>query len=72
MKIHRKFDDAYKTIGEVTKELGLINSIKVKNKSKEFAIKADIVLKDLNIGDIGVICSFGAGYSVGSIIVQKI
>ena len=28
--------------------------------------------KDLNTGDIGVICSFGAGYSVGSIIVQKI
>ena len=28
--------------------------------------------KDLNKGDIGVICSFGAGYSVGSIIVQKI
>ena len=26
MKIHRKFDDAYKTIGEVTKELGLINN----------------------------------------------
>ena len=28
--------------------------------------------KDLNAGDIGVICSFGAGYSVGSIIVEKI
>jgi len=27
---------------------------------------------DLNANDIGVICSFGAGYSVGSIIVQKI
>ena len=27
---------------------------------------------DLNVNDIGVICSFGAGYSVGSIIVQKI
>ena len=26
MKIHHKFDDAYKTIGEVTKELGLINN----------------------------------------------
>ena len=26
---------------------------------------------DLNEGDIGVICSFGAGYSVGSVIVQK-
>ena len=26
---------------------------------------------DLNKGDIGVICSFGAGYSVGSLIVQK-
>ena len=26
---------------------------------------------DLNKGDVGVICSFGAGYSVGSIIVQK-
>ena len=28
--------------------------------------------KDLNQGSIGVICSFGAGYSVGSIIVKKI
>ena len=28
--------------------------------------------KDLKKNDIGVICSFGAGYSVGSIIVQKI
>ena len=27
---------------------------------------------DLNKGDVGVICSFGAGYSIGSIIVQKI
>ena len=26
MKTHHKFDDAYKTIGEVTKELGLINN----------------------------------------------
>ena len=28
--------------------------------------------EDLKKGDIGVICSFGAGYSVGSVIVQKI
>jgi beta-ketodecanoyl-[acyl-carrier-protein] synthase len=27
---------------------------------------------DLASGDVGVICSFGAGYSVGSIVVQKI
>lgn len=27
---------------------------------------------DLATGDVGVICSFGAGYSVGSIIVQKV
>ena len=26
---------------------------------------------DLTTGDLGVICSFGAGYSVGSVIVQK-
>ena len=26
---------------------------------------------DLNAGDLGVICSFGAGYSVGSVIVRK-
>jgi len=26
---------------------------------------------DLQDGDIGIICSFGAGYSVGSVIVQK-
>ncbi len=27
---------------------------------------------DLNHGDIGVICSFGAGYSAGSVVVQKV
>ena len=27
--------------------------------------------EDFQKGDLGVICSFGAGYSVGSIIVQK-
>ncbi|PCJ69366.1 MAG: beta-ketoacyl-ACP synthase III [Rhodobiaceae bacterium] len=27
--------------------------------------------KDLNEGDVGVICSFGAGYSAGSVIVRK-
>ena len=26
---------------------------------------------DLEVGDLGVICSFGAGYSVGSIVVQR-
>ncbi len=26
---------------------------------------------DLNSGDVGVICSFGAGYSIGSVVVQK-
>ena len=26
---------------------------------------------DLNVGDTGVICSFGAGYSVGSVIIKK-
>jgi beta-ketodecanoyl-[acyl-carrier-protein] synthase len=28
--------------------------------------------RDLNSGDIGVICSFGAGYSVGSVVVRKV
>ena len=28
--------------------------------------------EDLDKGDLGVICSFGAGYSVGSIIVRKL
>lgn len=28
--------------------------------------------KDFNAGDIGVICSFGAGYSIGSVIVKKV
>lgn len=28
--------------------------------------------KDLKSGDLGVICSFGAGYSIGSVIVRKI
>jgi beta-ketodecanoyl-[acyl-carrier-protein] synthase len=27
---------------------------------------------DLNAGDLGVICSFGAGYSIGSVIVKKL
>jgi beta-ketodecanoyl-[acyl-carrier-protein] synthase len=27
--------------------------------------------QDLSAGDVGVICSFGAGYSIGSIIVRK-
>lgn len=27
---------------------------------------------DLGAGDLGVICSFGAGYSVGSIVVRKV
>ncbi|MDQ5879466.1 MAG: beta-ketodecanoyl-[acyl-carrier-protein] synthase, partial [Pseudomonadota bacterium] len=26
---------------------------------------------DLKAGDIGVICSFGAGYSIGSVVVRK-
>ena len=26
---------------------------------------------DLKSGDVGVICSFGAGYSIGSVIVRK-
>ncbi|NVK75792.1 MAG: beta-ketoacyl-ACP synthase III [Oceanospirillaceae bacterium] len=27
--------------------------------------------EDLNVGDLGVICSFGAGYSIGSLILRK-
>jgi beta-ketodecanoyl-[acyl-carrier-protein] synthase len=27
--------------------------------------------KDLNSGDIGLICSFGAGYSIGSLVIRK-
>ena len=27
---------------------------------------------DLGVGDVGVICSFGAGYSVGSVVVRKL
>jgi len=26
---------------------------------------------DLGSGDVGVICSFGAGYSIGSVVVRK-
>lgn len=26
---------------------------------------------DLKAGDVGVICSFGAGYSIGSVVVRK-
>jgi beta-ketodecanoyl-[acyl-carrier-protein] synthase len=28
--------------------------------------------RDLQVGDLGLICSFGAGYSIGSIVVRKI
>ncbi len=28
--------------------------------------------EDLDVGDVGIICSFGAGYSAGNVIVQKI
>ena len=28
--------------------------------------------EDLQAGDYGVICSFGAGYSIGSLVVQKL
>ena len=28
--------------------------------------------KDINKGEVGVICSFGAGYSVGSVVVRKL
>ena len=28
--------------------------------------------EDLNKGELGVICSFGAGYSVGSVVVRKL
>jgi beta-ketodecanoyl-[acyl-carrier-protein] synthase len=28
--------------------------------------------RDLAAGDLGVICSFGAGYSIGSVVVRKI
>jgi len=27
--------------------------------------------RDLQAGDVGVICSFGAGYSIGSVIVRR-
>ena len=27
---------------------------------------------DLKAGDLGVICSFGAGYSIGSVVVQRL
>jgi beta-ketodecanoyl-[acyl-carrier-protein] synthase len=26
---------------------------------------------DMQAGDLGVICSFGAGYSIGSVVVRK-
>ena len=28
--------------------------------------------EDINKGEVGVICSFGAGYSVGSVVVRKL
>ena len=26
---------------------------------------------DLNAGDLGILCSFGAGYSIGSVLLEK-
>jgi beta-ketodecanoyl-[acyl-carrier-protein] synthase len=28
--------------------------------------------KEIGVGDVGVVCSFGAGYSAGSIVVRKV
>ena len=28
--------------------------------------------QDLKTGDLGVICSFGAGYSIGSLVIRKV
>ena len=28
--------------------------------------------EDLAVGDVGVLCSFGAGYSVGSVLLRKV
>ena len=34
-------------------------------------IAFDLYNDDLNSGDVGVICSFGAGYSIGSVLIKK-
>jgi beta-ketodecanoyl-[acyl-carrier-protein] synthase len=28
--------------------------------------------QDMQAGDVGVICSFGAGYSIGSVVLKKV
>ena len=35
-------------------------------------IAFDLYSDDLNSGDVGVICSFGAGYSIGSVLIKKV
>ena len=32
---------------------------------------ADLYNSDLDEGDLGLICSFGAGYSIGSVLIRK-
>ena len=66
----------------VKKEERMVSSVKnlglgVQNAVKTGDIRTAKLLhnkynKTLNINDLAIICSFGAGYSVGNVIVKKI
>ena len=38
----------------------------------DMAAAMKTITEDLKEGDLGMICSFGAGYSIGSLVVRKI
>lgn len=60
-----------KLVGEATRERAPLILDRFANTASAGSIIAfDVYRDDLAAGDIGVICSFGAGYSVGSVVVQ--
>ncbi len=60
-----------KLVGEATRERAPLILDRFANTASAGSIIAfDAYRDDLAAGDIGVICSFGAGYSVGSVVVQ--
>jgi beta-ketodecanoyl-[acyl-carrier-protein] synthase len=60
------------TGGEVTPDIAPLILDEYANTSSAGSIIAFHLHKsDLKAGDLGVICSFGAGYSVGCVVVRK-
>ncbi len=59
--------------GEVGPELApLILDTYANTASAGSVIAFHLHRDDLKAGDVGVICSFGAGYSIGSVVVRKL